>query len=63
MIRNEENRMRSTLTFHGNGIKLYIEVLLMDYGSTVIVHRECLYALPEELSEKPHVSFIYFLPF
>ncbi|KAF8375900.1 hypothetical protein PRIPAC_82329 [Pristionchus pacificus] len=33
-------------------------VLLMDYGSTVIVHRECLYALPEELSEKPHMLVV-----
>lgn len=34
----------------------------MDYGSTVIAHRECLYALPEELAEKPHVSITSSLP-
>ncbi|GMT24096.1 hypothetical protein PFISCL1PPCAC_15393 [Pristionchus fissidentatus] len=30
-------------------------VLLMDYGSTLISHKESMYALPEEFAEKPYM--------
>lgn len=33
-------------------------VLLMDYGSSLLIYKDCLFALPEDLADKPHMLVV-----